>query len=236
MADQTLAQLVRSKYPGVYDKLSDQELETKVRAKFPGGYDKVPSTAAPDNGRTGGLAVGTAAAAVPLAAKGAMELATNPNVPKMAATAGRVLGGIAPVVIGAKEGGIEGSLIGAASSARGAWLGGRTGWFTGKLAQSMASPAAKVLGKAAPLANAVAIASIPFAVHDAAKLVGASPQSIGMRRDAALAEFVSSAITKTKEFIANGMTPSKAAMAASDGKPSVFAAIISHFMKSGGVK
>lgn len=44
MADQTLAQMVRAKYPGVYDQLSDQQLESAVRAKYPGTYDRVPST------------------------------------------------------------------------------------------------------------------------------------------------------------------------------------------------
>lgn len=44
MADQTLAQVVRAKYPGTYDQLSDQELEAKVRATYPGVYDHVPTT------------------------------------------------------------------------------------------------------------------------------------------------------------------------------------------------
>lgn len=39
---QTLAQLVRAKYPGAYDDLSDQQLETSVRSKFPGVYDDLP--------------------------------------------------------------------------------------------------------------------------------------------------------------------------------------------------
>lgn len=44
MTDQTLAQLVRAKYPGAYDDLSDQQLEDAVRAKFPGVYDDLPRT------------------------------------------------------------------------------------------------------------------------------------------------------------------------------------------------
>lgn len=42
---QTLAQKVRSKYPGVYDDLSDTDLESKVKAKFPGVYDDIPTSA-----------------------------------------------------------------------------------------------------------------------------------------------------------------------------------------------
>lgn len=44
MPGQTLAQIVKAKYPGVYDDLSDRQLEDKVRAKFPGVYDDLPQT------------------------------------------------------------------------------------------------------------------------------------------------------------------------------------------------
>lgn len=46
MSQQTLAQLVRAKYPGAYDDMSDQQLEASVTAKFPGVYDDIPKTAA----------------------------------------------------------------------------------------------------------------------------------------------------------------------------------------------
>jgi hypothetical protein len=42
---QTLPEMVRSKYPGVYDDISDVELDAKVRAKYPGQYDDLPSPA-----------------------------------------------------------------------------------------------------------------------------------------------------------------------------------------------
>jgi hypothetical protein len=45
-AEQTLAQLVRAKYPGAYDDMTDQQLEQSVRAKFPGVYDDIPTTPA----------------------------------------------------------------------------------------------------------------------------------------------------------------------------------------------
>jgi hypothetical protein len=44
MPGQTLAQLVRAKYPGAYEGISDQALESLVRQKYPGIYDAVPST------------------------------------------------------------------------------------------------------------------------------------------------------------------------------------------------
>ncbi len=43
---QTLAQMVRAKYPGSYDDLSDAQLEQSVKAKFPGVYDDVPTSKA----------------------------------------------------------------------------------------------------------------------------------------------------------------------------------------------
>lgn len=44
MAQETLAQKVRAKYPGAYDDLSDQDLEAAVRKKYPGVYDDIPLT------------------------------------------------------------------------------------------------------------------------------------------------------------------------------------------------
>lgn len=46
MPQQTLAQRVRAKYPGVYDDLSDTDLEAKVIARYPGVYDDIPRTTA----------------------------------------------------------------------------------------------------------------------------------------------------------------------------------------------
>jgi len=43
---QTLAAMIRAKYPGAYDDLSDVALESQVKAKFPGVYDDLPSSSA----------------------------------------------------------------------------------------------------------------------------------------------------------------------------------------------
>ena len=45
MTQQTLAQMVRAKYPGAYDDLSVQALGQQVKAKFPGVYDDIPLSA-----------------------------------------------------------------------------------------------------------------------------------------------------------------------------------------------
>ena len=44
LSDADLDAKVRSKYPGVYDDISDVELEAKVKAKYPGVYDDIPMT------------------------------------------------------------------------------------------------------------------------------------------------------------------------------------------------
>src|SRR4051812_12467791 len=47
MAGQTLAQMVRAKYPGAYDDLSDAQLEAAIDQKHPGAYADLPRTSAP---------------------------------------------------------------------------------------------------------------------------------------------------------------------------------------------
>lgn len=42
----TLAQRIRSRYPGAYDDMSDQQLEAAVSAKYPGVYDDIPRSGA----------------------------------------------------------------------------------------------------------------------------------------------------------------------------------------------
>jgi hypothetical protein len=43
---QTLAQMVRAKFPGAYDDMDDAALESSVRKKFPGAYDDIPPSPA----------------------------------------------------------------------------------------------------------------------------------------------------------------------------------------------
>jgi hypothetical protein len=62
----TLAQLVRAKYPGAYDDISDADLESSIKAKHPGAYDDIPTTSAKPvgvvaQGSTFGEKIGNAA-------------------------------------------------------------------------------------------------------------------------------------------------------------------------------
>lgn len=94
----------------------------------------------------------TSALAIPAARAMAEELATNPNVPRIGASIGRTVGGIAPAVAGASEAGPVGFMAGLAAASRGAWAGGKTGWFSGKLLQNLSAPAAKALSAIEPYA------------------------------------------------------------------------------------
>lgn len=253
MADQTLAQLVRAKYPGVYDKLNDQELESKVRAKYPGTYDKVPSTstAAPTSRVSAGIAVplALAAAALPAASQGAMSIATNPNLWKTGAAIGEAAGGI-----GGFLGGLKGSMpafeapMGAAA---GMYAGRKAGWRLANVAQRVAKPLASVAEKIGPEASKVlGMLGGAQGVLELAQMAEPNRQDIGMlglgktadpaavkaKAAAAQQAYVGRLVDQTKADIASGTAPSKAAMKASGGVPSLFALIMGHIMKSGGVR
>lgn len=106
MQQQTLAQLVRAKYPGAYDDLSDQQLEASVKAKYPGQYDDIPTTKPPTPPKDtfltslGRSIIPTPIGGVPLAvmAKAAPAVAAGASV---AATGGATL----PIVLGAAAAG-----------------------------------------------------------------------------------------------------------------------------------
>lgn len=107
------------------------------------------------------------------------EFATNPSVPKTSAAIGRVIGGVAPVIAGAAEGGPVGALVGVAASSKGAWAGGKTGWFTGKLAQNMSAPVASALQKVTPYLQAVSTVSGAQGALDLAQMAEPSRKDIG---------------------------------------------------------
>ena len=131
-------------------------------------------------GSNTGLAVAASGRAIPAAAAGAMELATNPAVPRVAAKIGKVAGGLAPVVGGFGAGGPIGGLAGVGAAAKGAWAGGKTGWFTGKLAQSLASPVASALEKVSPYAQALSTFGGVQSALDLAQMAEPNRQDIGV--------------------------------------------------------
>lgn len=109
-------------------------------------HDQKPDT-------TTGLKIAAAGGLMPRAANAAMELATNPNVAKVAGRIGSLVGATAAPVVGAMKGGPLGALAGAAEMGKASWAGSGTGWFTGKTLQRAAMPVAKTLDAMRPYAQ-----------------------------------------------------------------------------------
>lgn len=157
----------------------------------------------------------TAAKAIPAMATGAAEVATNPAIPRVASQVGRVVGGLAPVVAGAQSYGPAGGAVGLAGAAGGAWAGGRTGWFTGKLLQSVAAPVAKALETIAPFAQGLSTISGAQAVSALAQIADPKRTDVGVAGIGATNTSVSDRATimqsQMEGLMAHGMPRSDAA-------------------------
>lgn len=129
---------------------------------------------------SGALVMAGAQAIAPTVTNAVSDFATNPAVPQMAAKAGRVMGGIAPIVAGAQTGGVPGALAGVAASAKGAWAGGRTGYFTGKLMQGVSEPVAKVLEALSPYIQTLSTLSGAQGINDLAQMAEPNREDIGV--------------------------------------------------------
>lgn len=102
-------------------------------------------------------AIGAASGvSLPIVKAAIEELATNPNVPRLGAKIGRFAGAVAPPLTGAIEAGPLGFFGGLLASSKSAWAGGKTGWFTAKLAQNVAAPVAKAISAIEPYMPALA--------------------------------------------------------------------------------
>jgi hypothetical protein len=128
--------------------------------------------------QTGGSSIATAIAskAVPAAQATLEEFGTNPNVMKLGSKIGRVIGGVAPTAVAAAEGSPYGVLTGLALASRTAWAGGKTGWFTAKLAQDLARPLSRLAAAAGPMAS---VASAVSGVQGALDLSQMAPGEDG---------------------------------------------------------
>lgn len=142
------------------------------------GSGQTSENASPGSNTALGMA--STARVIPAAARGAMEAATNPNVPKAAAAIGRVAGGVAPIIGGASAGGPVGALAGVGATAKGSWAGGKAGYFTGKLAQGLASPVAGALEKVAPYAQTLGTLSGAQGALDLAQMAAPERRDIGV--------------------------------------------------------
>ncbi len=152
----------------VPDDATDAEISALTKA--------IPAANAPSapKARTWtALAAQGVAQAVPVAATGAMQLATSPAVPRAVASIGRAMGGAAPIVAS------PANPMSYLAASGGAWSGGKAGYFTGKLAQNLAAPAAKVLDAVAPYAQALSTASGAQGALDLAQMAEPDRKDIG---------------------------------------------------------
>ncbi len=202
---------------------------------------------------SGALAMRGASAAIPSIAEAATEFATSPVVPRIGSKIGRVVGGIAPIVGGYSKGGLGGAAIGMAGSSTGAWAGGKTGWFTAKMLQNLAEPAANALNALAPYAQAINTVSGAQGVLDLAQMADATRKdiatlgvSLGETRSdedkAAHPALINAIVGKVGELassLKNNGIPAAEATAIkliSDGNAATFGKLMTLYMRSRSVK
>lgn len=130
-------------------------------------------------GSNTGLGLVSAGRGVPAAAGLAMEAATNPALPRMAATVGRTVGAVAPAVGALVTGNPAEAIALAANAGKSAWAGGKAGYFTGKLAQGAAGPVASALEKAAPYAQTLSTIGVVQGALDLAQMAEPDRRDVG---------------------------------------------------------
>lgn len=114
--------------------------------------------------------VATVGKGVAPAAEVLAEFGTNPNVAKGAATVGRAVGAATS---------LPASLSGFGSMQKGAYAGGKSGYFTGKLAQDVARPLSTALEKIAPYAQTLGTLGGAQSALDVAQLAEPNRKDIG---------------------------------------------------------
>lgn len=224
--------------------------KTAPAASVPDGWEVVSTAPTKEKqSDSGALGIRAAAAAVPVVARGAAEFATNPNVAKTGAAIGKVIGGVAPVVGGLVEGGPVGGLVGVAAASRGAWAGSKTGWFTGKMLQSLSAPIANAAETLAPYAQAISTVSGAQGVLDLAQMADSARKDIGTlgvsiaeprsqaEKDAhpALLNAVAAKIGELATSLKNVGVPAAEATALkliSDGNAATFGKLMTIYMKA----
>ncbi len=154
--------------------------------EFPAGFDPQRAAAivrgqSPSSqpSTKSALSMATAKPGISVAANLSARMATSPTLPKTAATIGRIIGGVAPPIGGAMVGGVPGFLAGIGAAAHGSWAGGKTGWHSGKLMQSVATPVARGLSAAAPYAQSLGTLAGAQGPLDLAQMAEPNRRDIG---------------------------------------------------------
>lgn len=182
--------------------------------------DWFASQAPPPPSPKAALALEVASKAIPAARTALLEVATNPNVPKVGSVIGQVVGGV------------QGAIRSPLDAAGGAWAGGKAGWFTGKLAQKLATPLAAAAEKVAPYAQTLSTLAGAQGVNDLAQMAEPNRKDIGFL---GLAGSMNDLEELTKA-IAKGANPAQAAAQIAGGNPQRFGALMTAYMQSRQVK
>jgi hypothetical protein len=147
------------------------------------------------------------------------------------------------------EYGPGGALLGVGAAAKGSWAGGRTGWFTGKMLQSLSAPVANAMETLAPYAQAISTVAGAQGVLDLAQMADSTRKDIGTlgvsiaeprsqaEKDAhpALLNAVASKIGELASSLKNVGIPAAEATALkliSDGNAATFGKLMTIYMKS----
>lgn len=178
LTPEQFAQTIKAKYPD-YADVPDRVLAAKMLEKYPEYRDRVAMPGDAPSDATG-LEMFGAAKAAPTAAYLAEQAATSPGLPRGMATAGRVLGALAPPIVGGYEAGPVGALTGLMGAANGSWAGGKTGYFSGRLLQNIAGPIANALTAVEPFAQALSTLSGAQGVDDLAQMADPKRTDIGV--------------------------------------------------------
>lgn len=182
----------------------DSMTEAQINAAATRVYqDSNPGKKQPPQSNWSAVAMSGAAEGAPLATRAAEEIATNPAVPRGAASIGRA--------VGAVEGALKGGPL---AIGPGAWAGGKGGWFSGKVVQSAAGPVAKALEAAAPYAQTLSTASGAQGALDLAQMAEPNRQDIGflgMAGKGSASDQASVIGAQIKALVTQGMAPGEAA-------------------------
>lgn len=191
---------------------TDAEISAALNAIPAANAKDVPKakTWAPSD--SGAVAMSGAAHVVPVAGRIAEEAATNPGVPRGMAAVGRA--------VGAVEGAMK---SGPLAIGPGAWAGGKAGWFTGKVLQGAAAPAARALDAVKPYVQALSTASGAQGALDLAQMAEPNRKDIGVfgvgmgdpgdTEHPALLNLIATKIgDAVKSLVAKGMSEKEAVM------------------------
>lgn len=187
------------------DDATDAEISAALNAIPVSNAKDVPKAKTWTSSPNSAMVTAAAGEAVGPTAQALAEFGTNPNVARGAATAGRLVGGLTSMPAG---------LSGFGSVQKGAYAGGKAGYFTGKMLQDIARPVSTALEKLIPYAQTAATVSGAQGALDLAQMAEPNRQDIGflgMAGKGSASDQASVIGAQIKALVTQGMAPGEAA-------------------------